>query len=263
MSTLQQRVPRTLARPVLAALTIGLVFALAPTGGARETTTAKEMRDAATAFLATLDAGQKTAATFPFTSDERENWFFTPVPRKGLAYFSMTDAQRAAAVKLLKTGLSAKGFAKVEAHPLARVGALRGRGRRRPEAVRRRRRAPAPLPRALPVHHLRHAVGHRAVGLALRRAPHLAELDGGERLGDRVAARSSSAATRPKSAPGPKTGLRVLAAEEDLARTLLAVARRDAASGGDGRRRRRPTTSSRPTSTRPSGCPTSASPTAP
>src|SRR5919112_1606169 len=108
MPTLQPRAPRTLARPVLAALTIGLVFALVPTSGARETTTAKAMRDAATAFLATLDAGQKTTATFPFANEERENWFFTPVPRKGLAYFSMTDAQRAAAVKLLKTGLSAK-----------------------------------------------------------------------------------------------------------------------------------------------------------
>ena len=82
MSTLPQRAPRTFVRPVLAALTIGLVFAFAPAGGARETTTAKEMRDAATAFLATLDAGQKTATTFPFTSDERANWFFTPVPRK-------------------------------------------------------------------------------------------------------------------------------------------------------------------------------------
>src|SRR5918993_4743686 len=108
-----QRVTRTYARPAVAALTLAFVFAIAPTG-ARETTTAKAMRDAATTFLATLDAGQKTAATFPFTSEERETWFFTPVPRKGLAYFSMTDAQRAAAVTLLKTGLSAKGFDKVE-----------------------------------------------------------------------------------------------------------------------------------------------------
>ena len=53
-------VSRTPARPVLAALTIGLVFVLAPIGGARETAIAKDMRDAATAFLATLDAGQKS-----------------------------------------------------------------------------------------------------------------------------------------------------------------------------------------------------------
>ena len=95
MSTLQQRSfsPQGRASPFSPALTIGLVFVLAPAGGARETTTAKEMRDAATAFLATLDAGTKSRRELSLTSDERENWFFTPVPRKGLAYFSMTDAQ--------------------------------------------------------------------------------------------------------------------------------------------------------------------------
>ena len=110
---ISQPAARILRRPFLVALTLVFTFAIAPTG-ARETTTAKAMRDAATAFLASLDATQRSAATFEFTSDERQNWFFTPVPRKGLALFSMNDSQRAAAVKLLKTGLSAKGYAKVE-----------------------------------------------------------------------------------------------------------------------------------------------------
>src|SRR5688572_6171223 len=111
--TTSHRASRFHRRPVLVALALTVAFAIAPTG-ARETTTSKAMRDAATAFLASLDAGQKTAATFEFTSDERQTWFFTPVPRKGLALFSMNDAQRAAAVKLLKTGLSARGYEKVE-----------------------------------------------------------------------------------------------------------------------------------------------------
>jgi hypothetical protein len=107
------RSSRAAARPVVLALMLATLFAVVPTG-ARENTTAKSMREAAAKFLATLDATQKTAATFEFASDERQNWFFTPVPRKGLAYFSMNDAQRAAAVALLKTGMSAKGYAKIE-----------------------------------------------------------------------------------------------------------------------------------------------------
>ena len=82
MYTQLQRVTRTSFRPVLAALTIGLVVAIAPTG-ARETTTAKQMRDAATAFLATLDAEQKTAATFAFTSDDSAGLFACPCLPRG------------------------------------------------------------------------------------------------------------------------------------------------------------------------------------
>ena len=80
MTTLPQRPAGTRTRFALVALTVAVVLAIAP-AGARETTTAKSMRDAATAFLATLDPAQKSATTFAFTSDERENWFYTPVPR--------------------------------------------------------------------------------------------------------------------------------------------------------------------------------------
>ena len=262
MSTLQQRVPRTFARPVLAALTIGLVFVLAPTGGARETTTAKEMRDAATAFLATLDAGQKTATTFPFTSDERENWFFTPVPRKGLAYFSMTDAQRAAAVKLLKTGLSAKGFAKVEAIRSLESVLYEVEG----DAGKKPFVGGDGHPHRYPERYLFTIFGtpsrHRAVGLALRRAPHLAELDGRERRGDRV----EPAVLRQQPGRGPHRARRPACASSppkriSPARCCSRSTRRSARRRWSTRRRR--TTSSRRTSTRPSGCPTSASPTAP
>ena len=134
-------------------------------------------------------------------------------------------------MKLLKTGLSAKGFAKVEAIRSLESVLLEVEGDARPEALRRRRRPPAPLPRALPVHHLRHAVSHRAVGLALRRAPHLAELDGGNGSGDRDAAVLRQ---QPRRGPrrGPKTGLRVLAAEEDLGPHAARCRSTRTASGG-------------------------------
>src|SRR3954465_12923574 len=211
-------VSRTPARPVLAALTIGLVFVLAPIGGARETAIAKDMRAAAAAFLATLDAGQKTAATFPLTNDERENWFYTPVPRKGLAYFSMTDAQRAAAVKLLKTGLSARGFEKVEGiRGLESVlYEIEGDAGKKPDWDGKPHRFPD-----------RYLV--TVFGTPSATEPWGWRFEGHHISQNWTVVSGSAIASSPQffgSNPaevrtGPKTGTRVLAAEEDLARALL------------------------------------------
>jgi hypothetical protein len=217
MSTQLQRVTGTSRRPLFAALTVGLLVAIAPTG-ARETTTAKEMRDAATAFLSTLDAEQKTAATFAFTSDERENWFFTPVPRKGVAYFSMTDAQRAAAVKLLKTGLSAKGFAKVEAIRSLESILYEIEG----DAGKK------PFWDGKP-HRFAERYLFTIFGTPSATEPWGWRFEGHHISQNWTVVSGSAIASSPQffgSNPGevrtgPKTGLRVLAAEEDLARTLL------------------------------------------
>jgi hypothetical protein len=213
----QRRLRTPLRRTALAALTFGFVFAVVPTG-ARETTTAKAMRDAATAFLATLDPAQKTAASFAFTDDERENWFYTPVPRKGLAYFSMTDAQRAAAVALLKTGLSAKGIAKVEGiRALESVlYDIEGDAGKKPDGDGK--------PHRFPDRYL----------LTIFGTPSATEPWGWRFEGHHISQNwtvvsGSALASSPQffgSNPaevrtGPKTGTRVLAAEEDLARTLL------------------------------------------
>ena len=42
------------------------------------------MYQAATDFLATLDADQKQKALLPFNSEERLNWHYVPMERKGL-----------------------------------------------------------------------------------------------------------------------------------------------------------------------------------
>lgn len=66
------------------------------------------------AFLATLDAGQRTKAAMPFDSDARENYRYTPQEhRAGLPFKEMTAPQRAAAMKILETVLSEKGALKV------------------------------------------------------------------------------------------------------------------------------------------------------
>ena len=72
------------------------------------------MAGAAKAFLATLDDAQKAKVQFSFDSEERFNWHYIPRARKGLPLAEMTPAQRDAAFALLKTGLSASGYARAE-----------------------------------------------------------------------------------------------------------------------------------------------------
>jgi Protein of unknown function (DUF3500) len=68
---------------------------------------------AATDFLATLDPAQKAKAALPFNSVERENFHFTPRDRAGIPLKELTASQRAAAMKLLDSALSEKGKLKV------------------------------------------------------------------------------------------------------------------------------------------------------
>ena len=64
-------------------------------------------------FLATLDADQKAKANLPFTGDERENFHYTPHERAGLPLKEMNDAQKAAAMLLLDSTISEKGRLKI------------------------------------------------------------------------------------------------------------------------------------------------------
>ena len=66
----------------------------------------------AIAFLKTLTNEQKVKATFAFSDEERFNWNFVPMARKGLSIKEMTPAQREAAMKLLKATLSEQGYQK-------------------------------------------------------------------------------------------------------------------------------------------------------
>lgn len=75
---------------------------------------AQTMAGAARAFLATLDPAQKAQAVLPFNSEERFHWFYTPVARRGIPLKSLTPAQNAAALNLLRAGLSEKGYSKAE-----------------------------------------------------------------------------------------------------------------------------------------------------
>ena len=74
---------------------------------------ASSMQTAASKFLASLTPEQRQRATFAFEGTERLRWNFIPTenfPRNGLLIKDMTEAQRAAAYDVLKTGLSARGY---------------------------------------------------------------------------------------------------------------------------------------------------------
>lgn len=73
---------------------------------------APQMAEIAKTFLGSLTAEQKTKATFAFTDDERENWHFVPIERKGLPMKEMSPQSRLLATALLSTGLSARGLTK-------------------------------------------------------------------------------------------------------------------------------------------------------
>ena len=94
-----------------------------------------EMAAAAKALIATLDEAQTAKIKWPFDSEERFNWHFIPRERQGLSLKAMNDAQRKAAFALLRAGLSAKGYTKVETiRSLELVlRAIEGSARRDPE----------------------------------------------------------------------------------------------------------------------------------
>jgi hypothetical protein len=64
---------------------------------------------ASDALLNSLSNELKSEAMFDFDGDERKNWFYTPVPRKGLDYRKLSDEQKTLAMNLLKLSLSENG----------------------------------------------------------------------------------------------------------------------------------------------------------
>ncbi len=72
----------------------------------------KEMMDRARHFLASLDTDQRERATFAFDDEERLNWHFIPRDREGLPYGEFTPPQRRLADLLLGTALSHDGISK-------------------------------------------------------------------------------------------------------------------------------------------------------
>lgn len=73
---------------------------------------ASVMTNAAKAFLNSLDPEQRARATFQFQDEERFDWHYIPKPRKGLPLKDMNSAQKHLAHALLSAGLSQRGYIK-------------------------------------------------------------------------------------------------------------------------------------------------------
>jgi hypothetical protein len=95
-------------------LLLGGLLTLAPLSTAAEGVPAR-LAGAASAFLATLAPAERAKVQLAFDSDERFNWFYIPKDREGLPLKQMSPAQQKAALHLIETGLSQKGYSKAEA----------------------------------------------------------------------------------------------------------------------------------------------------
>jgi hypothetical protein len=178
------------------------------------------MAGAATAFLSALGADARRRAVFAFGDKERLNWGYVPRRRQGLPFKEMAAPARSAAHELMKASLSEMGYAKA-VNVIRLEGVLRqletfGALMRDPEnysvSVFGTPGAAAPWGWRLEGHHL---------SLNFTLVP-----------GKPVAVTPAFLGANPAEVrAGALEGLRTLAGEEDLARTL--------AQGMDERQRRR------------------------
>jgi hypothetical protein len=188
-----------------------LALLLALPSAAAETPSVAAMKSAADAFLGSLDEAGRGKASFPFASDQRENFRFTPQVRSGLPLKEMDEAQRAAAMKLLDAALSERG--KLKAMQIITLEGVLLELEKRPEvrdpgkyyvSIFGRPGDPAGWGWKFEGHHL--ALNYTVV-------------DGKE-----VAVTPSFYGANPGEVrAGAHQGLRVLRAEEELARALVLV----------------------------------------
>jgi len=186
-------------------LAILLVVAIA-TGSVANVPT--EMRDAADDFLASLDEDQRELAQLGFEDDERENFRFTPRPRAGISLKDMNEAQREKANALLGSALSEKGLLKVE--QIILLEAFLGEVSGRPDFRDPERYFVAVFgkPDAGEAWGWRFEGHHLSLNFTI--------------VGEDVAVTPSFMGANPAEVPsGEHKGLRVLGAEEDLARALV------------------------------------------
>src|SRR5438046_7795842 len=171
---------------------------------------AEEMVAAANNFLATLTAEQAAKATYPLEANERFNWHFIPRERKGLPFKEMAPEQKHLAHALLSTGLSHRGYLKASTI-MSLEQVLRdleqGKGPTRDPELYFVTLFGKPDPKGtwgwrLEGHHL-------SLNFML--------IDGAE-----ITVTPSFLGSNPGEVrEGPRKGLRVLGAEEDLARQLV------------------------------------------
>src|SRR6266550_5730388 len=171
---------------------------------------AEEMAAAANNLLATLTPEQAAKATYPLEANERFNWHFIPRERKGLPFKEMAPEQKHLAHALMSTSLSQRGYLKASTI-MSLEQVLRdleqGKGPTRDPELYFVTIFGKPDPKG--------TWGWRVEGHHL--ALNFMLVDGKE-----VSVTPSFLGSNPgEIRDGPRKGLRVLGAEEDLARQLV------------------------------------------
>jgi hypothetical protein len=95
-----------------------ILFSLSQVTASQATAQTSRIVSAADAFLSTLDARQRQSVLFAFDDEQqRKRWSNFPiamVPRGGISLKEMNAAQRTAAMALVSSALSPRGFEKVQ-----------------------------------------------------------------------------------------------------------------------------------------------------
>src|SRR5262245_61419769 len=170
----------------------------------------EEMAAAANTFLAALNPEQTSKAGYALNDNERFNWNFVPIARKGLPLKEMTPEQKHLAHALLSTALSHRGYLKASTI-MSLEQVLRdleqGKGPTRDPELYFVTLFGKPDSKA--------TWGWRVEGHHL--ALNFMLVDGKE-----ISVTPSFLGSNPgEIREGPRKGLRVLGAEEDLARQLV------------------------------------------
>jgi hypothetical protein len=95
--------------PRLCAIAVGGILL---TAAYNRTQPASVMTEAANRFLSSLSEEQRAKATFKFEDDQRFNYHFVPIERTGLPLREMSSHQKHLASALLSAGLSQQGYMK-------------------------------------------------------------------------------------------------------------------------------------------------------
>jgi hypothetical protein len=213
---------------VVLSLTAGAAGALlvSPTDAASAPGSAPGAATAAAAFLKSLPADLRAAATFPLEAPERLAWNFVPMDRVGVSLLKLDDPQSELLGPLLATALSPEGL-------------LAARGVMKHENILRRVETEAGVANASrrdPGLYYTVIFGKPKAGAAWgwRFEGHHLSINVTELPGEApIVAPMFVGANPARVLSGPNAGFRLLAAEEDLGReliTMLPASRRGAAT---------------------------------
>ena len=178
--------------------------------------TAEQMATAAGNFLETLTPALREKAALPFDGNERLRWHYIPIEmweRQGVSLKELNDTQQAAAFALMESGLSAKGYQKARA--IINLEATLGEIERNAGEARLMRDPQLYFFTVFGDPTGNGAWGWRAEG-------HHVSLNFTVVNRELISPNPFFFGSNPAEVPeGDKKGLRVLSAEEDIARQLL------------------------------------------